>query len=132
MQTVMRDAFADWPRQRFAEFESSLSNGEVGDRLLSQSDRARVWSIRLAPGERIGFHRHVLDYFWTALTAGKARSHYGDGRIVEASYSVGETKHFRFAAGESMIHDLENIGDTELAFVTVEYLDSANPPLPLD
>jgi hypothetical protein len=30
-----------------------------------------------------------------------------------------------------MMHDLENIGDTELAFTTVEFLDSANPPLTL-
>jgi beta-alanine degradation protein BauB len=28
-----------------------------------------------------------------------------------------------------MMHDLENIGDTVLAFTTVEFLDSPNPPL---
>ena len=30
-----------------------------------------------------------------------------------------------------MIHDLENIGDTELMFTTVEFLDSANIALPV-
>jgi hypothetical protein len=30
-----------------------------------------------------------------------------------------------------MIHDLENTGDAELIFTTVEYLDSPNDPLPL-
>jgi hypothetical protein len=30
-----------------------------------------------------------------------------------------------------MIHDLENIGDTVLAFTTVEFKESANGPLPL-
>ena len=30
-----------------------------------------------------------------------------------------------------MIHDLENIGDTVLAYTTVEFLDSANAPLPI-
>ena len=29
------------------------------------------------------------------------------------------------------VHDLENIADTELIFTTVEFLDCANPPLPL-
>ena len=29
------------------------------------------------------------------------------------------------------MHDLENIGDQVLAFTTVEFLDSLNPPLPL-
>jgi beta-alanine degradation protein BauB len=29
------------------------------------------------------------------------------------------------------VHDLENIGDGELIFCTVEFLDSANKPLPI-
>lgn len=32
---------------------------------------------------------------------------------------------------ENDLHDIENIGDTELVFTTVEHLDSANAPLPL-
>ena len=30
-----------------------------------------------------------------------------------------------------MVHDLENIGDTELLFTTVEFLDSPNAPFEL-
>ena len=33
--------------------------------------------------------------------------------------------------GESMTHDLENVGQTTLAFTTVEDKRSANAPLPL-
>jgi hypothetical protein len=29
------------------------------------------------------------------------------------------------------VHDLENIGDTELVFATVEFLNSANAALPV-
>ncbi len=61
------------------ELARNAFNPCVGHILLSQSERARVWFIRLAPGERIGFHRHVLDYFWTALTAGVAVSHINGG-----------------------------------------------------
>ena len=89
----------------------------------------RVWLIELAPGERLGFHTHVQDYFWTATSAGRARSRYGDGRIAEMEYEVGDTAHFAFEAGESMTHDLENIGDSILSFTTVEFFGSANPPL---
>ena len=64
-------------------------------------------------------------------TAGAARSHYHDGRIAEVSYAAGDTQHHRYGPGEFMIHDLENIGPSELVFATVEFLDSANPPLPL-
>jgi len=113
------------------EFVARAGNGQVGSRLVSETERVRVWHLSLKPGERIGFHTHVLDYFWTAVTAGQARSHYGDGRTVEVSYLSGDTQHHRYGLGEFMIHDLENIGETELVFTTVEFLDSANAPLVL-
>jgi oxalate decarboxylase/phosphoglucose isomerase-like protein (cupin superfamily) len=91
----------------------------------------RVWEIRLAPGERFHAHRHVLDYFWTAVAAGRSRQHTADGSTREVSYAAGETRHFTFAEGEFLLHDIENAGDTELVFTTVEHLDSANAPLPL-
>jgi hypothetical protein len=43
----------------------------------------------------------------------------------------GETRNESYAAGEFKVHDLENIGDKEMIFMTVEFLDSANKPLPL-
>lgn len=116
----------DWSQELIEEFNASWGNGQVGDRLVSETDKVRVWHLSLKPGERIGFHHHVLDYFWTALTEGTARSHMQDGSVVESSYQVGTTNHYTYKTGDFMIHDLENIGETELAFVTVEYLDSAN------
>ena len=120
-----------WPDWLAREFEAARTNGRVGTELLSQSERVRVWHISIAPGERLPVHRHVLDYFWTALTPGRSRSHYHDGRTLEAAYQPGDTQHYHFRAGDFMMHDLENIGDTVLAFTTVEFLDSANPPLAL-
>lgn len=122
---------AAWPDAIRKEFEANQFNGCVGTRLLSETDRVRVWEIRLAPGERIGFHRHVLDYFWTAVTPGRAQSHAEDGTIVDAVYSAGETRHFVYRKGEHKIHDLENVGASDLWFTTVEFLDSANAPLEL-
>jgi hypothetical protein len=72
-----------------------------------------------------------LDYFWTAVTPGRARSHAEDGTIVEAVYAAGETRHFIYGKGEYKIHDLKNVGDQDLWFTTVEFLDSANAPLEL-
>ena len=120
---------AAWPQWVAEEFEKSKQNGCVGTTLLSEDDRVRVWDIRLAPGERIGFHRHQLDYFWTAVTPGRARSHQQDGSTVETEYYPGETRHESYRAGEFKIHDLENIGEHDLVFTTVEFLKSANPPL---
>jgi hypothetical protein len=119
----------DWPDWLKSEFETNQDNARVGTQLLSESERVRVWHLAIKPGERLPVHRHVLDYFWTALTPGRARSHYHDGRTVEAEYRQGETQHYRFGPGKFMMHDLENIGDSVLAFTTVEFLDSSNPPL---
>jgi beta-alanine degradation protein BauB len=123
--------FESWPDWLRDDLAANGQNGWVGQILVSETDRVRIWSLRLAPGERIGFHRHVLDYFWTVLTDGKARSHFGDGHITETSYLAGDTKHMRYAKGEFMIHDLENIGTTELIFTTVEFVECENKPLPV-
>ncbi|MGW1162927.1 hypothetical protein ACWD5Q_01340 [Streptomyces sp. NPDC002513] len=129
--TLVGSDFAGWSDELRAEFEARAYDGEVGSRLLSSNERVRVWEIRLAPGERWHAHRHVLDYFWTAVNAGNSRQHTSDGTTREVSYSQGETRHFTFAEGQYLLHDIENIGDTELVFTTVEHLDSANAPLEL-
>lgn len=131
---VIRDfphAPAAWPEDLRARFDARRGNGEVGTRLVSQTERVRVWTLTLKPGERLDFHTHVLDYFWTCLTGGSARSHYGDGRIVDVTYEPGETRHLAFKAGEFMTHDLKNTGSADMVFSTVEFMDSANAPLEL-
>jgi len=127
----LKEPLSSWTPELREELVRLDRNGRVGSRLVSATERVRVWHIHLAPGERLPFHRHVLDYFWSVLTPGRARSHFGDGRVQEFRYVPGETQHLHYGAGESMIHDLENIGDAELVFTTVEFLDSQNPPLDL-
>ena len=125
------EPFGGWDEALRAELEANTANAAVGTALLLEDERARYWELRVQPGGRIGFHRHVLDYVWTCVTGGLAVSRYGDGTTVPVAYAAGETRRLSFAAGESMIHDLENTGDAELVFTTIEFLDSANPPLPL-
>ena len=93
-------AWPQWLEQEFEE-ERRRPNGCVGTELLSESDRVRVWTIRLKPGERVGFHRHVLDYFWSAITSGRGRQHLQDGSTVEHGYLAGETRHETYPKGES-------------------------------
>jgi beta-alanine degradation protein BauB len=124
-----RNAIAHWPGELQDELQRNFGNGCVGSRLVSETDTLRVWHLTLQPGERIGFHRHVLDYFWTVMTDGAARSHYHDGRTAETAYKAGDTKHFSYGPGEWMMHDLENIGETTLVFTTVEHKNGKNPPL---
>lgn len=127
----MPEPSQEWPEGIRREFEAGVWSGRVGSRLVSETDRFRIWSIRLRPGERLPFHRHVLDYFWTAVTPGRARSHMGDGSTVEVSYQEGDTRHFAYGPGDYKVHDLENIGESDLIFTTVEIKTGANKPLPL-
>jgi quercetin dioxygenase-like cupin family protein len=130
---ALAKATAPWSAELQAEFarEAQSPNPCVGSRLLSENDNVRVWMITLAPGERIGFHRHVLNYFWTSVNGGRGRQHVHDGTTVEYTYQPGETRHEVYGAGEYKVHDLTNIGDKELIFMTVEFKSSANKPLPL-
>ena len=120
-----------WPAGIRREFEAEAANpnGCVGQQLISETDKVRVWRIHLKPGQRVGFHRHVLNYFWSAATSGKGRQYFNDGWMREYNYAAGETRHEKYGPGEYKVHDLQNIGDSDLTFVTVEFLDSANKPL---
>jgi hypothetical protein len=84
-KTTDRADKSAWPSAIAAEFEAERqdNNGCVGTALISESDRVRVWMIRLAPGVRVGFHRHVLDYFWTCVTGGRSPQHIHEGTTAE-------------------------------------------------
>jgi beta-alanine degradation protein BauB len=111
-----------WPAEIAAEFDREAKNPNpcVGSTLLSENERSRI-----------GFHRHVLDYFWTSVSGGKGRQHVHDGSTVEYTYVPGETRHETYGKDEFKVHDLENLGDKEMVFMTVEYKDSANKPMQL-
>jgi len=120
-----------WPAALQRQYDEQAGSGCVGSVLVSETDRVRVWHLHIAPGQRCNFHTHVLDYFWSAHAPGRARGYYNDGRIVDVEHFKGETKHFTFGPGQSFTHSVENIGDTDLLFTTVEFLDGANTPLPI-
>lgn len=119
-----------WSPELAAEFEREAKNPNhcVGSQLLSENDNVRVWMIKLAPGERIGFHRHILNYFWTSVNGGRGQQHVHDGTTVEYTYQPGETRHETYGAGEFKVHDLTNLGDKDMIFMTVEFKNSANKP----
>lgn len=122
-------AFADWPAGVHEDMKAHEFSGVVGSVLVSETERVRVWHLRLPPGYRCPFHRHVNPYFWSAHSAGRARGYFSDGRIRDVEHYAGETRHFYYGEGEYMLHSVENIGDTELVFTTVEFLDGPNRPL---
>ncbi len=107
-----------------AEFADELAraqeNRDVGTNRLFENAHVRVWEIRLEPGERGAFHIHDQTYFWTVVEPGRGLQRFPDGSMVIRDYSPGETKYLVHSADHTLIHDLENVGETTLRFVTVE------------
>lgn len=122
---------AHWPAAMQREFDENAFNGCVGSVLVSETDKVRVWHLSIPAGKRCNFHRHVLNYFWTAHNAGRGRNYFEDGSTSDVEYKKGETRHLEFGKDEYMIHAVENTGDTDLLFTTVEFLDGPNAPLPV-
>ncbi|QPM90492.1 cupin domain-containing protein [Pseudooceanicola algae] len=124
-------AFAHWPKGLYEEMLQSRDNGCVGSILVSETPTMRVWHLHIAPGKRCGFHRHVNRYFWTAMVPGKARGYFSSGEVRDVEHFKGETRHFDYGKDDEMLHAVENIGDSELIFTTVEFIDGPNKPLPI-
>ena len=102
------------------ELAAAPSNHEIGTSLLFENDHIRVFEVRLEPGERGPFHIHDKPYFWTVVDAGRGLQRFPDGNSVVHQYAVGETAYRTQLADDPLIHDLENVGETTLRFVTVE------------
>ena len=111
------------PDDYASELEAAPGNLEVGTAIWFENDRIRVWEILLQPGERGAFHSHVTNYFWTVVEGSRGLQRFADGTFVVRDYLVGETKYLEHTPETALIHDLENVGDSTLRFVTVELLD---------
>ncbi|HYT26479.1 MAG TPA: cupin domain-containing protein [Actinomycetota bacterium] len=110
------------PEEFRDELVAAAGNLDVGTRLWFESDRVKVWEIRLAPGERGPFHAHTRRYLWTVVEAGTGLQRSPDGTFTVRPYEVGDTRYLEPSAADPLVHDLENVGDTTLRFVTVELL----------
>jgi hypothetical protein len=127
---VVANDYTGWSQALRDEFKANTQNYQVGGKLLSETDRLKVWEIRLKPGERLPAHKHVLDYFWTVITAGDSEQHTDDGATRRVSYQPGTTRHYTFGPGQYLMHDLNNVGSTDLVFITVEHKRQPGDPGP--
>ncbi|HEU4751408.1 MAG TPA: cupin domain-containing protein [Acidimicrobiia bacterium] len=115
------------PEDFASELEAATTNGQLGTNMWFENDHIRVWEVRLEPGERGAFHIHDHPYFWTVVEPGRGLQRFIDGRFVIRDYTMGETRYLVHSPDDSLIHDLENVGDTTLRFVTVSLLPSRRP-----
>jgi beta-alanine degradation protein BauB len=103
------------------ELAKASDNHDIGTALWFENDHIRVFELRLEPGERAPFHIHDKTYFWTVVDAGVGLQRSADGSWSRIDYEVGDTAYRVQTVDEPLVHDLENVGDTTLRFVTVEF-----------
>jgi quercetin dioxygenase-like cupin family protein len=82
------------------------------------NDRVRVLDYRLKPGEREPMHSHVAGVAYVVSGAKLRTTYYEDGvlKSADGDLSAGDV-HWR---PESVVHAVENIGDTEAHALIVE------------
>ncbi|WP_221622015.1 hypothetical protein [Larkinella knui] len=102
------------------ELQQNSENDHVGHTLLFENAKVKVWHITLQPGERIHYHRHNYDYFWTVLQDGQGVSNQADGSQVSFTFQKNQTSFQNIVQQGSAIHDLQNTGDQILEFITTE------------
>jgi beta-alanine degradation protein BauB len=103
------------------ELAAARTNHDIGTTLWLENDHLRVFESRLEPGQRTSFHIHDKTYFWTVVDAGRGLQRAPDGTWTIRDYAVGDTAYLRHTPADPLIHDLENVGETTLRFVTVEF-----------
>jgi hypothetical protein len=102
------------------ELTAATTNHAIGTRLLLDNDHVTIFELRLDAGERAPFHIHDKPYFWTVVDAGRGRQRSADGSWTIHEYRLGETAYKNPTPEDPLIHDLENVGESTLRFVTVE------------
>ena len=108
------------------ELARATENLNVGTKLLFENDRVRVWELALDPGVRAPFHCHTIDYFWVAADPGPVVQRLLTGEMSYITHDRGQVTFFTFRDGASLVHDLENVGDVPIRYITVELKDWDN------
>jgi predicted metal-dependent enzyme (double-stranded beta helix superfamily) len=107
------------------ELEAAPTNYTVGTTLLLENERVRVWDLTLGPGERTPFHCHRTTYFYRCETGGRWRLRTVDGGVLFGEDRRGEVTFHELSPGETLVHELTNVGDAPLRYTTVELLAPA-------
>ncbi|TCB97450.1 cupin [Micromonospora zingiberis] len=88
--------------------DQDLVLGPVGQEIVFENDRVRVWHIRLEPGEQQPLHRHDHPYLVVAVHGAKNVIQTVDGIKIDADEPTGGVVY----RDPGAVHMLTNVGDT--------------------
>ena len=114
--------FEAWEALRKKELDSGKYEDDLGQKVLYQDDKIKLWSILLKPKERHGFRRIKSDFRVMSQVDGFGVSHRSTGEITLVQCKKGEMFRYDVQSQGEQVWDLENIGADPLELVVIEYL----------
>jgi quercetin dioxygenase-like cupin family protein len=99
--------------------EPDVELGPVGQRLLMENEKVRVWQITLAPGESQQWHQHEHPYLVIAIEGAMNIVTVIDGKQIDAPEPTGSVVYRE----PGPVHMLTNVGETTYVSRLVELLD---------
>jgi beta-alanine degradation protein BauB len=91
--------------------------GKIGDKVVFENDRVRVWSLTVPPGGIQPWHRHDLPYLVVPLTNGDNLMRFADGRERTTKEAPGDA----IWREPGIPHELENRGGAIYSNVLIEF-----------
>ncbi|MEO1012272.1 MAG: hypothetical protein AAFX53_13270 [Bacteroidota bacterium] len=113
--------FTNWDEDLLNELRQTELPLKLGNRLLFENDRVRLWEIRLAPQDKLPFRAFKNDYSWSCPTGGMVVERNGNGSIWFSQFEK-EDKGFVDLKESTQIKDIQNIGFENLRMHILEYL----------
>lgn len=100
---------------------------QLGERLLLENDRVRVWQDRVAVGGQQPLHTHHGPYLSVVVRGARGQTVDADGTVLTTvQRAPGDARYFG-PAGVPLTHALRNTGGEEIVMVVVELLAGQRP-----
>ena len=90
----------------------------IGTSVIAEHDRAKIWELKLDPGEASEWHAHQNTYIFIVIEGGRLFAEYADGTSNTTDAEPGDVVY-----NQPSTHRVTNTGTTRYRNVIVELLD---------
>jgi hypothetical protein len=112
--------FDPWEPSKLNELKNQRFPESLGQKLLFENEKVLLWELDLVPGQRHPFRKISRNHSWVTQSEGLAISRCCTGKISMLRFKNGDSTFFGLN-GEVAIHDLENIGESNLLIHITEF-----------
>ncbi len=98
----------------------SADDERLGEELLLDAERVRVWKDHVRPGERQRLHTHRRPYLAVVVSGSAGQTEDADGRVLTAPVFAPGDVHWFDQSQLPVTHTLRNTGSDDIDVVIVE------------